>query len=143
MFFIFGFTPVKKTGQQTLRRHCPHCNDLRNFQEILVRQYISFFFIPIFPVSAATPLFTCSSCGYSIAQELMREAAAPEIPASPAGNPAGQVVILCPRCEGAMALPLSESRQEVTCPHCAMEFKVKGIKDQIPAAIIRQSAQSI
>ncbi len=138
MFFIFGLSPVKKPGRQVVRRHCPHCNDLRNFQESLVRQYISFFFIPIIPVTSATSFYICPSCGYGIAAEMMHESSAPEILAAPDCDPAGQIVIFCPRCEGAMAVPLSESRQEVTCPHCTMEFKVKGIQGNIPPARVRQ-----
>jgi uncharacterized Zn finger protein (UPF0148 family) len=53
------------------------------------------------------------------------------------------LVILCPRCEGAMSVPLREKRQEVLCPHCAMEFKVKGIKGTIPAATILENPQSV
>ena len=143
MFFVFlGFSPVKKAGTKVVRRHCPHCNDLRNFQEFLVRQYFSLFFIPIFPVSASTPIYTCSACGYSIGQEMIHDNPAPVFDGE-CPDPAGRVIVFCPRCEGPMSIPLKEHRQEVCCPHCTMEFKVKGIKGTIPLANINENPQSV
>jgi hypothetical protein len=142
MFFIFGFSPVKKAGTQVVRRHCPRCNDLRNFQEVFVRQYVTFFFIPIFPVSASTTIYTCSACSYSIGQEMIHENPAPvftgDLP-----DPASRVIVFCPRCDGAMTIPLKETHQEITCPHCSMEFKVNGIKGTIPLAAINENPQSV
>jgi DNA-directed RNA polymerase subunit RPC12/RpoP/predicted RNA-binding Zn-ribbon protein involved in translation (DUF1610 family) len=143
MFFIFGLSPVKKNGEKIVRQHCPRCNDLRNYRETKIRQFISFFFIPIIPVSAPMTVFSCTACGYSVPEEQLRNTLEPAVgePGAPAVS--NQVVILCPRCEGPMSVPLTERRQGVTCPHCSMEFKLKGIKGEIPAATINENPQLV
>ncbi len=147
MFFIFGLSPVKKNGEKIIRQHCPRCNDLRNYRETQIRQFISFFFIPIIPVSAPVTAYSCTSCGYTVPEEQLRNSPTGPAAGEPGetGAPAAsnQVVILCPRCEGPMSVPLTERRQGVTCPHCSMEFKLKGIKGEIPAATINENPQLV
>lgn len=135
MLFIIGVNPVKKEKEIILRRHCPHCNDLRNFQEVQCRQYLSIFFIPVFPLSKPVTVFTCVTCGYSINIELMNQSL-PEPTTPPVNNNTDRAVIVCPRCEGAMIVPVKERRLNVTCPHCTKEFIIKGIKGEIPLASI-------
>ncbi len=134
MLFIIGVNPVKKVKENILRRHCPHCNDLRNFQEVQYRQFLSIFFIPILPLSKPSTVFTCVTCGYSTSSEFANQSL-PE-PTTPPVNNTDRVVIVCPRCEGAMIVPVNERRLNVTCPHCTMEFIIKGIKGEIPLASI-------
>ncbi len=140
---ILGLAPVKKLGQQVKRHHCPRCGGERNFQEITIRQYFTLFFIPVFPIAKPTRLYACSACNYALAEEqLNAESLAAETGAAET-NPAGQVIVFCPRCEGAMTVPLTERRQALTCPHCAMEFKIKGIKGVIPAATITEPTPTV
>lgn len=134
MFLLIGINPVKKVKDIVLRRHCPHCNDIRNFQEVQYRQFLSLFFIPILPISKPGTVFTCVTCGYSISKEF----AAQPVPENnyPPVDHGERIVLICPRCEGPMIVPLREHRLHVTCPHCAMEFIHKGIKGEIPIASI-------
>lgn len=134
MFLLIGINPVKKTTEITLRRHCPHCNDLRNFHEVQYRQFLSIFFIPVLPLSKPATVFSCVTCGYSINSELAAQALPENAP--PATNHSNEVVILCPRCEGPMIAPLKEHRLNITCPHCTKEFILKGITGEIPAASV-------
>ncbi len=133
MFLIFGISPVKKPGNGTLRHNCPHCNDIRNFRENHVRNYISFFFIPIVPISKPTSFYTCPTCGYMAIPGFINEAPEKTSPETETNN---RIIIFCRRCEGPMYIPLNEHRQKVTCPHCTMEFIVKGIKGMIPTASV-------
>jgi ssDNA-binding Zn-finger/Zn-ribbon topoisomerase 1 len=137
MFLIFGISPLKKAGKQITRHHCPRCNDIRNFQENQIRNYLSFFFIPIIPISKSHSLFICPTCGYTTLPELVNEIPkfTNDLPSE--FDKSGRVVILCQRCDGPMYIPLKEQRQMVTCPHCAMEFVVKGIKGIIPNAMVQ------
>lgn len=133
MFLLIGINPVKKVKELILRRYCPHCNDLRNFQEVQYRQFLSIFFIPVLPLSKPGTVFTCVTCGYSVNSEL----AADYLPENkPSANNSDRVVIVCPRCDGPMIVPLKEHRLNITCPHCTMEFIIKGIKGEIPLASI-------
>ncbi|MGE5606550.1 MAG: zinc-ribbon domain-containing protein [Bacteroidota bacterium] len=134
MFLLIGINPVKKVKDLILRRHCPHCNDIRNFQEVQYRQFLSFFFIPILPLTKPATVFTCVTCGYSISSDF----AAQPVPENnfPPVNYSDRVVIVCPRCEGPMIVPVREHRLNVICPHCTMEFMIKGIKGAIPNASI-------
>lgn len=134
MFLLIGINPVKKVKDIILRRHCPHCNDIRNFREVQYRQFLSLFFIPVLPLSKPGTVFSCVTCGYSISSEF----AAQPVPEDsiPPINHSDRAVILCPRCEGAMIVPIKDHRLNVTCPHCTMEFIIKGIKGEIPLASI-------
>lgn len=134
MFLLIGINPVKKAKEAVLRRHCPHCNDLRNFQEVQYRQFLSIFFIPVLPLSKPDTVFTCVTCGYSINSELASKPIPENDP--PPANHSGKVVIICPRCDGPMVVPVNEHRLNVTCPHCAKEFILKGIKGAVPLASI-------
>lgn len=137
MFLIFGISPLKKAGKQIIRHHCPRCNDIRNFQENQIRNYISFFFIPMIPITKSRSLFTCPTCGYTTLPELVNEIPCITNDIPPEFDKSERVVVLCQRCDGPMYIPLKEQRQLVTCPHCAMEFVVKGIKGIIPNASVQ------
>lgn len=134
MFLLIGINPVKKVKDITLRRHCPHCDDIRNFREVQYRQFLSLFFIPILPLSKPGTVFSCVTCGYSISSEFAAQPV-PEDCIHPT-NHGDRAVILCPRCEGPMFVPIKDHRLNVTCPHCTMEFIIKGIKGEIPLASI-------
>jgi hypothetical protein len=134
MLLLVGINPVRKKKETIIRRHCPHCNDLRNFQEVQYRQFLSLFFIPVLPLSKPGTMFSCVTCGYSINSE--QAAQSPPDPSSLPVNNSNRAVIICPRCEGPMVVPVKEHRLNVTCPHCAMEFMIKGIKGEIPIASI-------
>lgn len=140
MFLILGTAPVRKIGKTVIRRNCPRCNDIRNFQEVSVRQFLSFFFIPIVPISKATSIYVCPTCKFGMSAEDATSNIIPESAilrtAAEAAVPGEKAVVFCTRCDGPMNVPYSERRQDVTCPHCAMEFTVKGIKGPIPDAII-------
>lgn len=140
MFLLIGINPVKKVKDIILRRHCPHCNDIRNFQEVQYRQFLSIFFIPVIPLSKPGTVFTCVTCGHSISKEFANQSAPENYP--PPVNHTDGVVILCPRCEGTMIVPMKEHRLNVTCPHCTMEFVVKGIKGEIPPALIKDPQET-
>jgi hypothetical protein len=141
MFLIAGINPVKKPGVQNIRRHCPRCNDLRNFQEFHYRPYFTFFFIPIFPIGRPTNFFTCSVCDYTVTGESADDTLPiPEtfrdindINIEDETTP--KIIVFCSRCDGPMYIPARDYRQTVTCPHCALEFVVKSIKGNIPPAM--------
>lgn len=142
MFLILGTSPVRKIGNSVLRCHCPRCSDIRNFQEVSIRQYLSFFFIPIFPIAKANTIYVCPTCKFGMTAADAIASSRNELPegtgAGRAAVPSGtRTVVFCPRCDGPMYLPTSERRQEVTCPHCTMEFTVKGVKGLVPEAVLR------
>lgn len=140
MLLLVGINPVKKKKETIIRRHCPHCNDLRNFQEVQYRQFLSLFFIPVLPLSKPDIMFSCVTCGYSIHSEQAAQSS-PDPSSLPVNN-SNRAVIICPRCEGPMIVPVKEHRLNVTCPHCTMEFIIKGIKGEIPIASIIDPQQT-
>lgn len=138
MFLIFGFSSVKKTGTRSLRGKCPRCNDIRNFQQFYARQFLSLFFVPILPISRKTVFFSCPTCNYTISDEMAAESIILRGGENTEKVPENTIIVFCPRCEGGMHIPLREQRQKVTCPHCSMEFLVKGIKGNIPTAAVEE-----
>jgi endogenous inhibitor of DNA gyrase (YacG/DUF329 family) len=140
MLLLLGINPVKKKKEAIIRRHCPHCNDFRNFQEVQYRQFLSLFFIPVLPLSKPGTVFTCVTCGYSISGEQAAQSDYNLL--SPPANNSNRAVVMCPRCEGPMIIPVKEHRLNVTCPHCTMEFIIKGIKGEIPIASIIDPQQT-
>jgi uncharacterized Zn finger protein (UPF0148 family) len=134
---IVGIHPLKRPGTEVLRRHCPRCNDLRNFREIKVRPYFSFFFIPLFPVGRPGRFFACPTCSYGVSDLEAREGVVTAETQDTPAETGPKVVLICPRCEGPMRLARPLRRQQVTCPHCSMEFTVKSIPGDIPAAILK------
>ena len=140
MFLIIGTAPVRKIGKTVIRRNCPRCSDIRNFQEVSVRQFLSFFFIPLIPISKPTSIYVCPTCKFGMsAEDATSNIVAESVlrPAVAAAVPDERAVVFCTRCDGPMNVPLSERRQNVTCPHCSMEFTVKGAKGPIPDAVIQ------
>ena len=137
MFLLFGISPIKKPGNLIMRRQCPYCNDIRNFQEFYLRHYLSLFFIPVLPVSRRHSVFVCPSCKYTIAGEHVIDSSVSVSPPQKEESDDKKIVVFCTRCDGVMSIPLYERKQSIICPHCSMEFTVKGIKGSIPAATVQ------
>jgi hypothetical protein len=137
-FIIMGTKPVIRRGGEIVKRHCPNCGDWRNFQETTWQNFFSVFFIPLFPLGAPRIAYTCVTCGLP----LSREAAAGPGPVQEEGPPfpAGETLIVqCPRCDGRMRIPLRERGFIAVCPHCTLEFRVKGQREAVPEAGIRDN----
>ncbi len=136
IFIIMGTKPVVRRVGGIIRRRCLNCGDWRNFQETTWQNYFSLFFVPLFPVGAPRTAYTCVTCGLPLGREAEGEEPAGEAgPALPAGE---SLVVQCPRCDGRMRVPLRERGFVAICPHCALEFKVKGQREGVPEALIKE-----
>ena len=72
MIFIFGTRAREiKAGQG--RFHCPHCEGERNYQLMKVKNYFTFFFIPIFPFSDLGEYVECDTCKDTYKVEVLQE----------------------------------------------------------------------
>ncbi len=133
-FFIIGTKPIVRRGAGTVRRYCPRCGDLRNFQEVTWQNYFSLFFFPLFPIGSAKSGYQCVSCGLPVAGD----EETPGTPSHASGKffPGESLVIQCPRCDGRMRVPLRDRGFQVSCPHCTWEFRVKGQTEPVPEARI-------
>jgi len=62
MFFFIGGVQPRTVTLDKNPRICSVCGQLE-VQKKRVDQYLSIFFIPLFPVKKGTPFLQCSSCG--------------------------------------------------------------------------------
>ncbi|MFZ6053329.1 zinc ribbon domain-containing protein [Halocola ammonii] len=46
-------------------RYCPGCQLISNLTEVQRRNWLTLFFIPVFPVSKPQHFLKCSRCGFS------------------------------------------------------------------------------
>ena len=122
MFFLFGFQSLKRAtrGQPLVRRFCARCGFVSDLRHENIRTWFTLFFIPIFPVSKAQAVLTCTRCG------------AGYDPAAPSYSPAApetdetHTVLLCPTCGGKLRIPIRRDNAiQVTCPHCSEQFTVR------------------
>ena len=132
-----GTKPVIRHSGGTVRRHCPNCGDWRNFQETTWQNFFSVFFIPLFPLSAPRTAYTCVTCGLPLSREAAEgpEPVREERPALANGE---SLVVQCPRCDGRMRVPLRERGFTAVCPHCTLEFRVKGQREGVPEALVKE-----
>ncbi|MGE5597854.1 MAG: zinc-ribbon domain-containing protein [Bacteroidota bacterium] len=136
-FIIMGTRPIARRGEETVRGHCPRCRDLRNFTAVTWRNWLTFFFLPVLPLGAAKSGYACVSCDLMVDTPRQPETAAAGSP-GPSALPAGEGVVLqCPRCDGRMRAPLRERGFVAVCPHCAKEFRVKGQREPVPEAEVK------
>jgi predicted RNA-binding Zn-ribbon protein involved in translation (DUF1610 family) len=66
MIFIFGFghqTESDKGIREEL--YCPSCGSNTVTKIIIIRKWVTFFFLPVFPYSKKS-IRICESCGYSV-----------------------------------------------------------------------------
>ncbi len=64
MFIIWG----SATRSRTVREgafYCPHCRAHTPYQEQVVKEYFTLFFVPVFPTSTLDELIACQQCGFS------------------------------------------------------------------------------
>ena len=61
MIFIFGTSPVEKDFGPCDEVTCPHCNNTKFWSLKRTTQFISFFFIPVIPISVKRYL-QCPIC---------------------------------------------------------------------------------
>jgi zinc-ribbon family len=134
MFIIFGSKTVKtpvKNGLN-LRKHCGRCRLLSDMQEHSSKQYVTLFFIPVFPISKGESLLVCNRCGASYyvqpedypgseRESSFPPAGAGELESAPNAE---KMVVVCEYCEGRLRIPMTGRRLLVTCPHCKRKFEV-------------------
>ncbi|RKX79496.1 MAG: hypothetical protein DRP87_02985 [Spirochaetes bacterium] len=102
-FFIGGVQPKTITLDERLRT-CPRCG-FTEAQIKRVDEYISIFFIPLFPVGRGEPILVCNRCGFS---EPLRRYSSERIKRKPervapnhcpdCGNPISPNFYYCPYC---------------------------------------------
>ncbi len=64
MFVIFGtsWKYKKKPGGMRIVKVCPNCRRDGEFYEVVPKQYISLYFIPLIPISEKNSLLECPNC---------------------------------------------------------------------------------
>ncbi|MBW2005542.1 MAG: zinc ribbon domain-containing protein [Deltaproteobacteria bacterium] len=100
MFFFIGGIQPKTVLIDKQARSCPVCGNFEIYQK-RVDQYVSLFFIPLFPVKRGTPFLICEKCntiidehGYSTGVERpMREKRCPSC-----GRKVDRDFTFCPYC---------------------------------------------
>ena len=98
-FFIAGIQP-KTVELDTQSRMCPKCG-LYQARLKKVDNYVSVFFIPLFPVKRGSPFLECRSCGgvFSEAGQPWVEPAQTSVPHCPAcGRAVDASFRYCPFC---------------------------------------------
>lgn len=141
-FIIMGTKPVVRRSGETIRRHCPNCADWRNFQETTWQNFFSVFFIPLFPVSATRTAYTCVTCGLPLSSRAAAEGPEPAIEGEKPILDGETLIVQCPRCDGRMRVPLRERGFTAICPHCTLEFGVKGQREGVPEAEVKDRQNS-
>lgn len=97
-----------------------------------LREYFTFFFVPVFPVSRPRESHACVTCGLPADGLAGEPAGEEEVTARSGASPGESLIVQCPRCDGRMRVPLRERGYTAACPHCAKEFAVKGQREPVP-----------
>jgi hypothetical protein len=116
-FFIGGVQPKEEILDQGPLR-CPRCGRVSaRIQRI--NQYLSLFFIPLFPIKKGQPFLVCTRCGYArpvSGGQALREAPREDYPGWQEELDEEEGVRRCPYC-GAEVEPEFEY-----CPYCGMRL---------------------
>lgn len=64
MIFLFGEQVLNKTPEEG-QFYCPHCEQVRAYQHMRLKSYVSLFFIPLLPLDTFKEYIECRSCGNS------------------------------------------------------------------------------
>ena len=68
---LFGWRPINsKDGRPPVTVICPNCRQSVEMVGKSQRTWFTLFFIPVFPISGATPFVQCSSCGAAFNADL-------------------------------------------------------------------------
>ncbi|MGE5552175.1 MAG: zinc-ribbon domain-containing protein [Bacteroidota bacterium] len=138
-FILLGTRPMVRQGEATIRRYCPRCGDLRNFREVRWQNWLTLFFIPVFPLGRTNTGYACVTCSLAMDASMAADAPAEDQAGEDAAlTPGESLLVQCPRCDGRMRVPLRERGFVAICPHCAMEFRVKGQREAVPEAGIKE-----
>ena len=68
MFFFIGGVQPKTVHVDKQPRSCPSCGGMDLFLR-RTDQYLSLFFIPLFPVKRGVPYLACDSCGVRMRED--------------------------------------------------------------------------
>lgn len=102
MFFLIGGVQPKTLSLDETPRICPACG-LAQAALKRVDQYLSLFFIPIFPVKRGVPVLICNRCRAVSSPDQSSTAAAPRIVGPRClrcGYPVDADFRFCPGCGG-------------------------------------------
>lgn len=72
MFFFIGGVEPRSTVIDEGPYRCPAC-DRATARIVRLDQYMSFFFIPVFPIKRGEPILACEYCGYTEDAEQARQ----------------------------------------------------------------------
>jgi transcription elongation factor Elf1 len=121
MFIIFGLRSKTKPVVGGVQRHhfCSSCGQNRVFHEAHRKDYVSFYFVPLIPVSAGDPVMSCTVCGsnYQMKENEIPHAAVEQ--ALPT-----KITVQCDHCHGKMKVPKTDKALMATCPHCQKKFQI-------------------
>ncbi len=100
MFFFIGGVQPKRVNLDNTPRVCPACG-LAQARLKRIDQYLSLFFIPLFPVKKGNPVLICNSCGTISSAEdgsmgAVQETRRDRCPQC--GNPTARDFRYCPAC---------------------------------------------
>ncbi len=64
MIFLFGEQVIDKDSEEG-QFYCPHCEQVRAFQQIHQKTYFTLFFIPLLPLDSFKDYVECRTCHHS------------------------------------------------------------------------------
>ena len=126
---LFGTRPVKSEVRDGRRevRDCPNCGLLSEMREYRIRNFFTFFFIPIFPLGRGQEVMSCSRCGSSYdPRQVFSSSSSHSAPDAQVQIDEEMTVIACNYCGGKLRVPKRAGhRMLVTCTHCERKFELR------------------
>ena len=124
MFIVVGTKQeyVTKPRGMRLSKSCPECRRTTTFFEVVPREYITIFWMPVIPTGSGDAVLECEGCHkhFQVGPEDRSPPPAPTV----VRESGDRITVTCPKCAARARVPFVTETLRVTCPACREKFDV-------------------
>lgn len=116
----------RKPNGLRIMKSCPQCKRLVEFFEVIPKNYVTLFWVPLVPTSSDDPVLECTGCHtrYKMSTDDAQAAQSQRTtPPDQQTQPSEKVIVICPHCAAHARIPSTRERIRVTCPSCKQHFR--------------------
>ena len=116
---------IAKPHGLRVMKNCPQCTRMMEFFEVVPKNYLTVFWVPLVPTGSDESVLECRGCHNRYRMSSSDKIAATLDTSRPEDSPPDlteKVIVSCPRCSGHTRIPCTTQRIRVTCPSCKAQF---------------------